>query len=99
MGKPAKARIYLNVILPRSYMPRQHIILVDERDSEKFRQFKMCKFNTETQNILDKNKLKFIWGFHKGQISGSWKNVEENDHVFFSIPNNNFEVKAQVTKK
>ena len=80
-------------------MPHQYLILVDERDSEKFRRFKIGKFNATTQGILDSNNLKFIWGFHKGQISDSWKNVRKNDRVFFSLSNNNFEVAGQVAKK
>ena len=80
-------------------MPHQYLILVDRRDSEKFRRFKIGKFNAATRDILDNNNLKFIWGFHKGQISDSWKSVRKNDRVFFSIPNNNFKVTGQVAKK
>ena len=79
--------------------PQQYLILVDKRDSEKFRMFRTGKFNTATRNILDKNNLKFLWGFHKGQISDSWKDIQKNDRVFFSVPNNNFEVTASVAKK
>ena len=80
-------------------MPCQYLILVDERDSEKFRRFKMGKYNSAMQDILDRNNRKFIWGFHKSQIQGSWKNIRKNDHVFFALLNNNFEVAGQVAKK
>lgn len=79
--------------------PRQYLILVDKRDSEKFRRFRTGKFNAATRDVLDKNNLKFLWGFHKGQISDSWKDIQKNDCVFFSVPNNNFEVMASVAKK
>lgn len=79
--------------------PRQYLILVDKRDSEKFRRFRIGKFNSAIWDVLDKNNLKFLWGFHKGQISNSWKDIRKNDHVFFSVPNNNFEITAIVAKK
>lgn len=79
--------------------PRQYLILVDKRDSEKFRRFRIGKFNAPTRNFLYKNNLKFLWGVHKGQISDSWKDIQKHDRVFFSIPNNNFEVTSSVAKK
>ena len=79
--------------------PRQYLILVDKRDSEKFRRFRAGKFNAATRDVLDKNDLKFLWGFHRSHISDSWKDIRKNDRVFFSVPNNNFEVTASVAKK
>lgn len=80
-------------------MVSQYLILVDKRDSEKFRMFKIGKFNTTTQEFLNKNGLKFIWGFHNGQKLDSWTNIQKDDSVFFSIPKNNFEITAKVAKK
>ena len=80
-------------------MLHQHLILIDKRDYEKLRRFKIGKFNAATKDILVKNNSKFIWGFHKVQITDSWKNVQKNGRVFFSIPNNKFEITSQVEKK
>lgn len=81
-------------------MTKQYLILVDYRDGEKLRQFRIKQFNTVARKILDKNNLKFIWGFHQSQLSNLiWKKIKKNDHVFFSIPKNNFEIVAQISKK
>jgi hypothetical protein len=81
-------------------MTRQYFILVDKRDSEKFRKFKIGKFNDATKQILQKNNCKFIWSFHEGHIKKDvWKKIRKNDFVYFSIPKNNFEVVAQISQK
>ncbi len=80
-------------------MVNQYCILVDKRDVEKLRIFQIGKFNMQIKKILDDHGYKFIWGFHKSQISDSWKKIRKNDRVFFSIPKNNFEITSLVAKK
>lgn len=81
-------------------MSNQFFILIDKRNSEKFRQFKIGKFNDKITQFLKKNNHNFIWAFHKSQLTNSiWKQIKKNDIVYFSIPKNNFEINAQISKK
>ena len=81
-------------------MSNQFFILIDKRDSEKFRQFKIGKFNEATKQILEKYNQKYIWSFHKSQINNTlWKQIKKNDVVYFSMPKNGFEITAKISKK
>ncbi len=81
-------------------MAGQFFILVDKRDSEKFRKFKIKKFSEMTDKILEKHKHNFIWSFHKSQITDIiWNQIKKNDFVYFTIPKNNFEITAKISKK
>lgn len=81
-------------------MINQYFILVDKRDSEKFRRFTNGSFNDVTKQILEKNNCRFIWSIHKGQIKTDiWKQIKKNDYVFFSEPKNNFKIVGQISKK
>lgn len=81
-------------------MVNQFFILIDKRDSERFRKFKIKKFNETTNAFLEKDNHNFIWSFHKSQINDIvWKQIKKNNFVYFSIPENNFEISAQVSEK
>ena len=81
-------------------MTNQYVILVDSRNSEKFRQFQNGQFNALTKEFLNKHSSNFIWGFHKSQISNQmWTKIKENDDIFFSMPKNNFKIAGRVKKK
>ena len=81
-------------------MSNQFFILINKRDSEKFRQFKIGKFNEATKQILEKNNQEYIWSFHKSQINNTlWKQIKKNDLVYFSIPKNSFQIVAKISKK
>lgn len=81
-------------------MAKQFFILIDKRDFEKFRQFKIGKFNDETNKILEKNNQKFVWAFHMSHVDDSvWGEIKKNDQVYFSIPKNDFKITAHVSKK
>ena len=81
-------------------MSNQYLILIDKRDEEKFRRFKISQFNSDTKQFLAQHNLEHIWGFHQSQIKNSdWSKLEPNDYVLFTIPKNNFRLAAQVAKK
>ena len=81
-------------------MVNRYLILIDERENEKFRKFRLGQFNVAIKEILDKNTAQFIWGFHNSQISDLlWKKIRKGDIVFFSIPKNNFKITSIITKK
>ena len=81
-------------------MSNPFFILIDKRDSEKFRQFKIRKFNEGTKQILEKNNQNYVWSFHKSQINCAlWKQIKKNDIVCFSIPKNRFQIVAKISKK
>ncbi len=81
-------------------MANQYVILVDRRDSEKFRLFQNGNFNSSAKEFLNKHSSNFIWGFHKSQISDQrWTEIEEKDEMFFAIPENNFKIMGQAKKK
>ena len=81
-------------------MFRQYFVLVDRRDSEKFRKFRMSEFNKYTHKILDKNNSRFVWSFHQAHVKETvWEKIKNNDYIFFSIPKNNFEVVGHISKK
>ena len=81
-------------------MAGQFFVLIDPRDSEKFRKFKIKKFNESTNEILEKNNQEFIWSFHKSHIDNSiWKKIKKNDQIYFSLPKNDFKIMAHVSKK
>jgi hypothetical protein len=81
-------------------MQNQFFILIDKHDSEKFRKFKLKQFNSETKKILEDNNSSFVWGIHKGKITKSiWNKIKKNDKIFLTIPENNFEIFAYVSKK
>ena len=81
-------------------MTNQFVILVDKRNSEKFRQFRNGQFNASIKEFLNKHDSNFIWGFHKSQISNQkWIEIKKNDDVFFTLSKDNFEIAGQVKKK
>ena len=81
-------------------MSNQFFILIDKRDSEKFRKFRLGKFNQDIKKILDKSSTQFIWGLHKAKVSSSiWSKLKKNDVVFFTIPNDNFKICGKLLKK
>lgn len=81
-------------------MVGKYFVIVDKRDSERFRKFKLGKFNNETNRILKDSNCAYIWSFHKGQIKNDiWKQMKKNDYVLFAVPPNNFQIVGQVTKK
>lgn len=81
-------------------MAHHYFVIVDKRDSDKFRKFTLGKFNDAINKILKDNDCDFIWSFHQGTINNSiWKKIKKNDNMFFTIPKNNFEISGQVSKK
>ena len=77
-----------------------YFILIDTRDSEKFRRFKTSEFNKDVIKILNKNNVQFIWSLHKGQIKDNiWNKITKNDFVYFSIPPSNFKIAGHISKK
>ena len=72
-------------------MPNQFFIIVEKNDSEKFRKFKIGRFNDKTNKILEKYDSKYVWGFHKAKINNSiWKKIKKTDKIFLTIPKENF---------
>ena len=81
-------------------MSNQFFILIDKNNEEKFRKFKLEKFNDDTKEILNDNSAKFVWGLHKGKAKSSlWSKLKKNDKIYFSIPEENFKISANLTKK
>jgi len=81
-------------------MPNQFFVLIDKRDSEKFRKFHLGKFDKNIKQSLDDNSANFVWGIHKSKVSSSvWSRLKKNDVVYFSIPEENFKIFAKISKK
>jgi len=81
-------------------MLNQFFILIDKNNEEKFRKFKLEKFNDDTKEILKNNSGKFVWGLHKGKVKSSlWSKLKKNDKIYFTIPEENFKISANLTKK
>lgn len=81
-------------------MKKSDIILVDKRESEKFRKFTVAQFSTSIKKILEQNNSNYLWGIHNSQIKQkTWSQVTVGSEVFFSIPKNNFEIKGIISKK
>lgn len=81
-------------------MTFHYFVLIDKGDSEKFRMFKLSKFNKKTNQILTKYRSKSIWSFHKGQVKKSiWTKISKNDFVYFAIPQDNFIIVGHVSQK
>ena len=81
-------------------MANQFFILIDKNNEEKFRKFKLEKFNDNTKEILNNNSAKFVWGLHKGKVKSSlWSKLQKNDTIYFSTLQENFKISATLTKK
>lgn len=81
-------------------MTNYYFVLVDPRDSEKFRQFKLSEYNKDTKNILNKHNSTAIWSFHKVEIKeDTWNKISENDFVYFSLDEEQFKIAGKVSKK
>jgi hypothetical protein len=81
-------------------MSNHFFVLIDRRDSEKFRKFKNGIFNESTRNVLQKNNANFVWGFHKGVIADNfWKKIHKNDLVYITIPKEKFKISGIISKK
>ena len=81
-------------------MPNQFFIIVEKNDSEKFRKFKIGRFNDKTNKILEKYDSNYVWGFHKAKINNSiWKKIKKTDKIFLTIPKENFKISGIVSKK
>jgi len=81
-------------------MSKQFFILIDKNNEEKFRKFKLEKFNDHTKKILKNNSTKFVWGLHKSKVKSSfWSKLKKNDKIYFTIPEENFKISATLTKK
>ena len=81
-------------------MANQFFILIDKNNEEKFRKFKLEKFNDNVKEILKDNFTKFVWGLHKGKVKSSlWSKLQKNDTIYFSTLQENFKISATLTKK
>lgn len=81
-------------------MPNQFLLIIKKQDDEKFRLFKIGKYNIQINDILKKNNAQHIWGLHKGVINSSiWKNVRKNDRIYITIEKENFTTSGIVSKK
>ena len=81
-------------------MTSHYFVLIDKRDSEKFRMFRHAEFNKKIKHMLTENNSKFVWSFHKGQIKKNiWTKISDGDFVYFSVSENNFTVVGHVSKK
>ena len=79
-------------------MSNQFFILIDKNNEEKFRKFKLEKFNDDTKEILNDNSAKFVWGLHKGKVKSSlWSKLQKNDTIHFTTPEENFKISANFT--
>lgn len=81
-------------------MISHYFVIIDKRDSEKFRRFKIRDFNNDTKKILKQHNSDYICSFHRGNVKDSvWKKIKKNDTVLFTIPKNNSEILGHVSKK
>ena len=81
-------------------MANQFFILIDKNNEEKFRKFKLEKFNDNTKEILNNNSAKFVWGLHQGKVKSSlWSKLQKNDTIHFTTPEENFKISANLSKK
>jgi predicted restriction endonuclease len=81
-------------------MSNQFLVLIDKSNNEKFRKFKLEKFNNSAVEILNTYSCKFVWGIHKGKMKSSlWSKLKKHDNVYFTIPEENFKISANLTKK
>ncbi len=77
-----------------------YFVLVDRRDSEKFRRFQMAQFTENTKKILNEHDAAYIWGFHETQVRDTlWKRIMQDDLVCFTVPTSSFRVIGRVYKK
>ena len=81
-------------------MSNQFFVLIEKRDTEKFRRLRTGKFNIKTLEILEKNNSKFVWGIHKGIVTKTiWDKIRKNDKIYFTTPKENFKIYGIVSKK
>jgi len=81
-------------------MPNQFLLIIKKADEEKFRLFKIPKYNKQSNEILIKNDSKYVWGFHKGTISDKiWNKIKKNDKIYLTIEEENFRISGNVAKK
>ena len=81
-------------------MSNQFFILIDKRDSEKFRKFYLGKFDKNFEQNVKSNSKNFVWGIHKSKIASSvWFKMKKGDVIYFSIPEENFKISAKISKK
>lgn len=65
-------------------MASYYFVLVDKRDSKKFRMFNLSKFNKKIKHILTKHNSKSIWSFHKGHVKKNiWGKISKNEGFNF----------------
>ena len=81
-------------------MTNQFLLIIKKQDEEKFRWFKIGKYNKQTSDILRKNNAKYIWGLHKGVINNKiWNKIKKNDRIYLTVEKESFKIFGIVSKK
>ena len=81
-------------------MPNQFLLIIKKTDEEKFRLFKIPKYNKQANEILKKNDSKYVWGLHKGTISDKiWNKIKKNDKIYLTVEEEPFKISGNVFKK
>lgn len=70
-------------------MSNQFLLIINKQDDEKFRQFKIRKFDD-----------KYVWGIHQGIINNKiWNKIKKNDLIYFAVEEESFKIFGRVSKK
>ena len=74
-------------------MVNQYVVIIDNRDGQKFQNLLYQNFSPYEKRLLKKYNSEAIWGFHDGIIKKKvWNNIKKNDIVFLTLPNENFKI-------
>lgn len=76
------------------------LLIINNRDSEKFRKFIIQDFRQSIKDDLQKNESNYLWGIHKSEVKKEiWDKIQSGDSILMGLKDADFELNAIISKK